>query len=93
MTPEPKETDESGESTTPSLYAQAAIVAGLGFEIVGFTVAGVWLGNRLDDRFGTEPLATVLGLVLAIVAVGFHIWRVVQRFVGTSRESTHDSAD
>jgi F0F1-type ATP synthase assembly protein I len=92
MTPDSEETDTPDESK-PSLYAQAAIVAGLGFEIVGFTVAGVWLGNRLDDRFGTEPLATVLGLVLALTAVGFHIWRVVQRFVGTSRESTHDTTD
>lgn len=92
MTPEPDDTDTTDESK-PSLYAQAAIVAGLGFEIVGFTVAGVWLGNRLDARFGTEPLATVLGLVLALVAVGLHIWRVVSRFLDTSRESADDTTD
>ena len=50
-------------------------------EFVGFTLAGFYIGSWLDEAYGTEPLGVMVCLLLALVGVGWHIWRIVTRFV------------
>ncbi len=42
-------------------------------DIVVPTVLCAWGGRWLDQRFGTSPLATIVGLVLALVLVAIII--------------------
>lgn len=55
----------------------AAMIGTLGTEIVILTIAGAWLGNRMDTAWDTKPfmlLAGVLiGLVLGFVSAGYTI--------------------
>ena len=44
---------------------------GLGFELVLPILAGVWLGHRLDARWGTEPWLVVAGSLLGMT-LGFY---------------------
>lgn len=70
-----------------SVWTQAGLVGALGFEIVAFTVVGVWLGTRLDETYDIAPVGSLLGLFLGLVAVGIHIWHVVKRLLDSTEAS------
>ena len=50
--------------------------SGVAFEMLGIIVLGVWGGIRLDTRFGTKPLFTV---VLSLAAVAAAMYLIIVR--------------
>lgn len=72
---------ESKDLKSPNLWLRAGAAAALGFEFVGFVLAGVLIGTQLDARFDSSPLGLLVCLGLAMVAAGWHIYLVAQRFV------------
>ena len=59
-------------------FRQAAPLLGLGMQmaltVALFAGGGYWL----DGRFGTTPFLMITGTVLAIVALGIHLARLVK---------------
>ncbi len=44
----------------PKMLATAGRFLALGFQIAGSIIGGLLLGHYLDQRFGTEPLFTIV---------------------------------
>ena len=64
--------DDGGKNSAP---LNAARYAGFGFEFAAIIVAGVLIGNYLDQRLGTVPLFTLVVTIAAMVgAVSRLIW-------------------
>ena len=53
-------------------------LVGLGGLLAGAVVAGTVLGLLIDDQAGTEPVFTVIGVGLGIVAGGIGFWLKVR---------------
>ena len=51
---------------------------GLGGLLAGAVVAGTVIGLLIDDQAGTEPVFTVIGVGLGIVAGGIGFWLKVR---------------
>lgn len=64
-----------------SLLVRAGIFGALGTEFVALTLAGVWAGTYLDERFRIEPFGLLACLLLGMVGAGYHIVRITQRFL------------
>lgn len=73
--------DESHDSTSTKLWVKAGAAGALGFEFVGFVLAGVFIGTRIDARYDSSPLGLLVSLGLAMVAAGWHIYLVSRRFL------------
>lgn len=54
--------------------------AGIGTMLALTTGLGVWLGYTLDQRWGTSPWLTVLGLFLGMGAGFAEMFRLLKRF-------------
>lgn len=72
---------ESNDSSSRRLWVKAGAAGALGFEFVGFVLAGVFLGTRLDARYETSPIGLLSCLALAMVAAGWHIYLVSRRYL------------
>lgn len=48
---------------------------GLGLQLVGSILLGVWLGGKLDNRFNTGGLFTILG---AFLGFGGTMWSLMR---------------
>lgn len=79
-----EETDEKSDDSTGSMWLKAGIAAGLGFELIGFVLAGAFIGTQIDARFETSPWGLLVSMGLAFVAAGWHIYLVSRRI--TSQE-------
>jgi F0F1-type ATP synthase assembly protein I len=53
-------------------------LVGLGGLLAGAVVAGTLIGLFIDDQAGTEPVFTVIGVGLGIVAGGIGFWLKVR---------------
>jgi F0F1-type ATP synthase assembly protein I len=38
-----------------------------GFVVGTFVLGGIWMGNYLDDRFGTAPLLVIVGMLVGLL--------------------------
>lgn len=50
----------------------------IGIEMVLCVVIGISGGGWLDKKFRTEPILSILGLIIGILAAGKAIWRVTK---------------
>jgi hypothetical protein len=71
-------------------YKRARLRAiGLALEFGFTTIAALGLcmfgGIWLDRRFGTSPLLTLLGLLLAFITVGYNLYQLATVRIGPSR--------
>lgn len=55
------------------------VFMGSGFELIGLLVAGIYLGNILDNHFGKKPLFLIGFLLLGILSWGFHFFVLLNR--------------
>ncbi|HET7521806.1 MAG TPA: AtpZ/AtpI family protein [Bacillales bacterium] len=59
------------KKNTDDPWRMAGLLGSLGMEIAGCTIGGVFLGQYLDKRFGTEPVwlavCVIGGLILGIL--------------------------
>ncbi len=65
----------------PAMWLQAAVVAALGFELVGFVLAGVFIGTWIDGRFDSSPVGLLSSVALAMLGAGWHIRRVTRQYL------------
>ncbi len=79
--------DEAEVSTSRPSWIKVGAAAGLGFEFVGFVLAGVFIGTRLDARYDSSPVGLLVCLGLAMVAAGWHIYLVSRRYLLDGEES------
>lgn len=82
---EPKRSSSSDTDETAAEEQSAWYVAGvfgaLGFEFVGFIIGGYIVGDIIDGKFGTEPWGVVTMVLLGLLGVLWHIYRVAKRFL------------
>jgi len=52
------------------------MAAAIGFCMMSSVVAGILLGRLLDAHFGTKPWATIVGIVLGMIA---GMWAIYKR--------------
>lgn len=71
------------------VYAQLGAV---GIEVAISTVVGLLAGQWLDGKLGTEPILTILGLLLGVIAGFRSLIRVARKSTRelTSEEPTED---
>ncbi len=68
----------------------------MGLMAAGWTLLGLWLGIRLDDRLGTQPIATLLLLLAGVAAGQLSMLRVVARArqrLGTDAKHVMSASD
>ncbi len=63
----------------PSGYRSLAAYGTLGLEFVFSVVLGLFGGRWLDEKFGTNNVMTLRGLLLGVIIVYLAIWRVAKR--------------
>lgn len=59
----------------------AGVFGALGFEFVGFIIGGYVVGYAVDSKFGTEPWGVLVCVLLGLVGVLWHVYRVAKRFL------------
>ena len=61
------------------------VATGLGCSIVAALIVCIGGGVWLDNRFGTKPVLTLLGVVLGLAAAGYQLWELAR--VGSKTQS------
>ena len=54
------------------------VATGLGCSIVAALIVCIGGGVWLDNRFGTKPVFTLLGVVLGLAAAGYQLWELAR---------------
>src|SRR5262249_34750511 len=54
------------------------VATGLGCSIVAALIVCIGGGVWLDNRFGTKPVLTLLGVVLGLAAAGYQLWELAR---------------
>ncbi len=54
------------------------VATGLGCSIVAALVLCIGGGVWLDDRFGTSPVLTLVGVALGLAAAGYQLWELAK---------------
>jgi ATP synthase protein I len=62
------------------------VATGLGCSIVAALVLCIGAGIWLDDRFGTKPVLTLIGVALGLAAAGRQLWQLTK--LSGNREQT-----
>lgn len=73
----PDDPDENGGTSTGQTGRNMAL-SSVGVVLAVSVAIGVYVGNWLDHRWGTEPWLTVVGLLLGSAAGFMELWRVIQ---------------
>ncbi|QDG50827.1 AtpZ/AtpI family protein [Persicimonas caeni] len=71
--------EQPTEERSPWLVA--GVFGALGFEFVGFIIGGYIVGALIDGQFGTHPWGVIVMVLLGLVGVLWHIYRVAKRFL------------
>jgi len=58
-------------------WVAAMRLVGVGFFIGTSIVMGVFIGRWLDNRFGTEPILVIVGLILGLVVAFYGVFRML----------------
>lgn len=85
--------DNSGNSpkeTGPSPLLQAGIFGALGFQFVAVVIVSYFMGDWLDDKYGTSPWGVLVLIILGMVGTGIHTYRITKRFVMDEEEDVGD---
>lgn len=81
MTDSSRQSPEESKDDETSPWIVIGAASALGFEFMGFVLAGVFIGTRIDAHFDSEPVGLLVSVALALVAVGWHIYLVSRRFL------------
>jgi F0F1-type ATP synthase assembly protein I len=58
-------------------YSGLALVGEVGLTISLSMLAGVLIGHFIDDKLGTTPIATLIGLLLGLAAGIYGVYRLI----------------
>ncbi len=70
---------DSREKPNPASLAALTLAGQLGMSIALPIVAGVWLGQYLDEKLGTTAVFLVLGVLLGLACGGYEAYRVLMK--------------
>ena len=62
-------------------WVKAGLFGALGTEFVAFTLAGVWGGTFIDERFGTDPWGLLGCLFVCLMGAAIHVYQITKRFL------------
>jgi ATP synthase protein I len=65
-------------------YRAAALMSGIGLQLVSSVLLGLYLGRYLDTRFHTGPWLMIAGILLGMTAGITGVIVLAQRFMGDS---------
>jgi F0F1-type ATP synthase assembly protein I len=65
-----------GQSAESSSMLAAA--TNLSWQLAIVVIVPIFGGAKLDNLFGTKPIITVIGFVIAAVGMGFVVWKQMQ---------------
>ncbi|UOE93948.1 MULTISPECIES: AtpZ/AtpI family protein [Bacillaceae] len=63
-----------------------ALVSIISSYIVGGVLAGVFIGNWIDERFATKPLFLIIFLLLGIGSGFYGVYKVIQPYLGDNEQ-------
>jgi ATP synthase protein I len=63
-------------------WEAALRLVGMGWYVGICIVLGVWGGLRLDEKFHTKPILTIVGLILGIVVAFYGVYRMLLPTMG-----------
>jgi len=59
---------------------------GVGFIVAGAIILGIVGGRWLDDRFGSEPLWLIVGLLFGLVVAFSSVYAMLRPFLDNKRD-------
>ncbi len=63
-----------------------ALVSAIGIDLAICVIAGVWVGNWLDGRLGSEPLFLIIGILLGLTVGILVIIRLIKPFTEDNKD-------
>ncbi len=70
---------------------QAALrLIGVGWYVAGAILLGVLVGLWLDNKFNTEPLFVVAGLILGFIVAGYGVYRMLLPLISNKENKEDD---
>lgn len=67
------------QKNNKELFDGFSTAATIGFYLVSSVVVGIFLGRMADRYFGSQPWATIAGIVLGMLA---GLWSIYKKVVG-----------
>ena len=68
-----------------SRWVAALGLTGIGFFVGGSIVLGVVGGRWLDSKLNSEPIWTIVGLILGIAVAFYGVYVMLRPFIGDKR--------
>jgi hypothetical protein len=59
---------------------ESLVFIAMGFEAVGITLGGLWVGQALGERFGWGSLAPIVGAFVGLIAWVTHLLMLARSF-------------
>ena len=66
-------------------WVAALRLTGVGFFIGGSIVLGVIVGRWLDNKLNSEPVWTIVGLILGIAVAFYGVYSMLRPFIGNKQ--------
>jgi F0F1-type ATP synthase assembly protein I len=67
-------------------WIAALRLTGVGFFIGGSITLGVFAGLWLDDKFNTEPILVIVGLILGIIVAFYGVYQMLLPLIRSRRD-------
>ncbi|MGM0556612.1 MAG: AtpZ/AtpI family protein [Myxococcota bacterium] len=71
--------EDNGDEQSP--WLTVGVFGALGFEFVGFILGGYVVGQAIDTRLDSYPIATLTCIALGLVGVLWHTYRISKKFL------------
>lgn len=82
---EQTDTNPRAKKTAPTSKTNAwsylSLASGLGFDVALPMAGGLFIGVKIDERWGTQPKATLICLVLGVLVSCTSLIRIVRNLV------------
>ena len=62
---------------------------GVGFFIGGSIILGVVVGRWLDSKLNSDPILTIVGLILGIVVAFYGVYNMLRPFIGNTQDRSN----
>ena len=81
----------SGKDKKPDKdLRQSGLYAAVPGLLLGGPLIGYLAGHWLDNRFGTDPLLAVVGMVMGLAAAGIEIYNLVKKATAIEKEKDRE---